>query len=61
MTTATTTTAIVPRTAGDTTIDATLEAGMGSVGRAMTAGEAWAPTGPRSRVPRIGDESPRGE
>jgi hypothetical protein len=54
-------TAIVPRKAGDTSIDATLEAGMGSIGRAMTAGESWAPTGPRSQVPRIGDESPRGE
>jgi hypothetical protein len=54
-------TAIVPRKVGDTSIDATLEAGMGSVGRAMTAGEDWAPKGPRSQVPRIGDESRRGE
>jgi hypothetical protein len=45
-----------------TAIDATLEAGMGAVGRAMTAGESWgAPKGSRSQVPRIGDERPRGE
>jgi hypothetical protein len=54
-------TAIVPRTAGDTSIDATLEAGMGAVGKAMTAGESWAPTGSRAKVPRIGDDRPRGE
>jgi hypothetical protein len=54
-------TAIVPRKAGDESIDATLGAGMSAVGRAMTAGETWAPTGSRSEVPRIGDDSPRGE
>jgi hypothetical protein len=54
-------TAIVPRKVGDASIDATLEAGMGAVGRAMTAGESWAPKGSRSQVPRIGDEQPRGE
>jgi hypothetical protein len=54
-------TVIVPRMAGDTSIDATLEAGMGAVGTAMTAGESWAPKGSRSQVPRIGDERPRGE
>jgi hypothetical protein len=52
-------TAIVPRMAGDTSIDASLGAGMGAVGRAMTAGQDWAPKG--SDVPRIGDEPPRGE
>ena len=52
-------TAIIPRKAGDASIDASLEAGMGSVGRAMTAGEAWAPKGSGSQVPRIGDEPPR--
>ena len=51
-------TAIVPRMAGDTSIDASLEAGMGAVGRTMTAGQDWAPKG--SNSPRIGDE-PRGE
>jgi hypothetical protein len=54
-------TAIVPRLAGDTSIDATMEAGMGAVGTAMAAGESWAPKGSRSQVPRIGDEPPRGE
>ena len=52
-------TAIVPRTAGDTSIDASLEAGAGALGRAMTAGQEWAPKG--SNVPRIGDGPPRGE
>ncbi len=50
-------TAIVPRTAGDTSLDASMEAEMGAVGRAMTAGREWAPKG--SNVPRIGDEPPR--
>jgi hypothetical protein len=50
---------IVPRMAGDTSIDASLEAGMGAVGRAMSAGQDWAPKG--SNVPRIGDKGPRGE
>jgi hypothetical protein len=52
-------TAIVPRTAGDTSIDASLEAGTGALGRAMAAGQDWAPKG--SNIPRIGDEPPRGE
>jgi hypothetical protein len=52
-------TAIVSGMAGDTSIDASLEAGMGAVGRTMTAGQDWAPKG--SNVPRIGDEPPRGE
>jgi hypothetical protein len=52
-------TAIVPRMAGDTSIDASLEAGMGAVGRAMAPGQDRAPKG--SNVPRIGDEPPRGE
>ncbi len=43
-------TAIVPRDAGDQSIDAAMEAGMSAVGRAMTAGESWAPKG--SRWPR---------
>ena len=41
-------TAIVPRDAGDQSIDAAMEAGMSAVGRAMTAGESWAPKGSRS-------------
>jgi hypothetical protein len=45
--------------AGDTSIDASLEAGTGALGKAMTAGQDWAPKG--SNVPRIGDEPPRGE
>jgi hypothetical protein len=52
-------TAIVPRIAGDTSLDASLEDGMRGLGRAMTAGEDWAPHG--SNVPRIGDERPRSE
>jgi hypothetical protein len=52
-------TTIVPRTAGDTSVDASLEAGMGFAGKAMTAGQDWAPEA--SNVPRIGDERPRGE
>jgi hypothetical protein len=52
-------TAIVPRIAGDTSIDASLEAGTGALGRAMMAGQDWAPKGPN--IPRIGDERPRGE
>jgi hypothetical protein len=54
-------TAIVPRKAGDTSMDATLEAGSGSLGKAMTESSTWAPKGSRSEVPRIGDERPRGE
>jgi hypothetical protein len=54
-------TAIVPQTAGDTSVDATMEAGMSRVGSALMAGEDWAPKGSRSRVPRIGDDRPRGE
>jgi len=54
-------TAIVPRKAGDTSVDATLEAGMGYIGRGMMASETWAPKGSGSHVPRIGDERPRGE
>jgi hypothetical protein len=52
-------TAIVPRKPGDQSVDATLGAGMSAAGRALMAGESWAPKG--SNVPRIGDESPRGE
>jgi hypothetical protein len=54
-------TAIVPRKAGDTSIDATLEAGMGYMGKAMMEPETWAPKGSRSEIPRIGDEPRRGE
>ena len=54
-------TTIVPRKPGDESVDATMEAGMGAVGKAMTAGQTWAPPGSRTRVPRIGDDSPRGE
>jgi hypothetical protein len=42
-------TAIVPRMAGDASIDASLEAGMGAAGRAMTAGQDWAPKGSNVR------------
>jgi hypothetical protein len=52
-------TAIVPRVAGDTSFDASMEAGMGRVGKALTAGQDWAPK--EANVPRIGDERPRGE
>jgi hypothetical protein len=51
-------TTIIPRKTGDLSVDATLEAGMGAAGRAMMAGEEWAP---RADVPRIGDDSPRGQ
>ena len=46
-------TAIVPREAGDSSVDATLQA--------MKSQETWAPKGPRSPGPRIGEEHPRGE
>ena len=46
-------TAIVPRLAGDTSMDAVIETTMSH--------ETWAPKGPRSPGPRIGDERPRGE
>jgi hypothetical protein len=54
-------TAIVPRTAGDQSVDATLEAGMSRVGSALMADQEWAPKGSHAEVPRIGDERPRGE
>jgi hypothetical protein len=54
-------TAIVPRAVGDPSIDATVESAMTATGQAMMRGESWAPTGPRSRVPRVGDEPRRGE
>jgi hypothetical protein len=46
-------TAIVPRVAGDTSLDAVTET--------MMSHETWAPKSPRSPGPRIGDERPRGE
>jgi hypothetical protein len=46
-------TAIVPRQAGDASMDAVTET--------MMSHETWAPKGPRSPGPRIGDEDPRGE
>ena len=46
-------TAIVPRLAGDTSMDATFAAGMQN--------QIWLPKGPRYPGPRIGDEHPRGE
>jgi hypothetical protein len=46
-------TAIVPQWAGDTSLDAVTET--------MMSHETWAPKGPRSPGPRIGDEHPRGE
>jgi hypothetical protein len=52
-------TAIVPRVAGDTSFDASMEAGMGAVGKGLTAGQDWAPKD--ADVPRIGDDRPRGE
>jgi hypothetical protein len=54
-------TAIVPRKPGDESVDATMEEAMGAVGKAMTAGQTWAPPGSRTQAPRIGDDSPRGE
>jgi hypothetical protein len=53
-------TTIIPRKPGDLSVDATLEAGMSATGRAMMAGQEWAPPGSRADVPRIGDDSPRG-
>jgi hypothetical protein len=46
-------TAIVPRQVGDASIDAVTET--------MMSHETWAPKGPRSPGPRIGQEHPRGE
>ena len=46
-------TAIVPELAGDASLDAVTESAMSH--------ETWAPKGPRSPGPRIGDERPRGE
>src|SRR6187200_1984355 len=54
-------TAIVPRTVGDPSIDATMEAMSTATGEAMMRGETWAPTGSRSEVPRMGDTRRRGE
>jgi hypothetical protein len=52
-------TAIVPRVAGDTSVEASLDAASSRVGRGIMAGEDWAPP-PGSDVPRYGDQ-PRHE
>jgi hypothetical protein len=54
-------TAIVPRKAGDTSMDATFEARSRFLGKAMTESSTWSPKASHSEVPRIGDERPRGE
>jgi hypothetical protein len=54
-------TAITPQKPGDLSVDATLEAAVSATGRAMSAGQDWAPRGSRANAPRIGDEGPRGE
>jgi hypothetical protein len=46
-------TAIIPRVAGDTSLDAVTET--------MMSHETWVPKGPRPPRPRIGDEHPRAE